>query len=143
MGAHPTYDDQGTCDWHVDLEEALREAAQRRLLLFVLVWRRRDADCKALIENQLPRPKIKALLQEHFVALAIDADELDEKAMALVATMGKQDTLPLVLCVDPRGQMLGGLSGEASAPALQKVLEEAIDPPEVEPPPGQTPDPPD
>lgn len=59
----------------------------------------------------MPREDIAPLLQEHFVALAADADDTEPEVTELAMKLEDAMMLPFVLFADANGQFLEGSSG--------------------------------
>jgi hypothetical protein len=65
-------------------------------------------------------------LQEHFVALASDADDAEETVLALASQLEDAMMLPFVLFADADGALLDGYSGVVTPPYLIKTLKKLI-----------------
>lgn len=78
------------------------------------------------MEAVIPRPDVAPLLQEHFVALAANADADDDAILALASRLEGAMMLPFVMFADAEGQFLDGYSGAASPPYLIKTLNKLI-----------------
>jgi hypothetical protein len=63
------------------------------------------------VQSVVPRPDVAPLLQEHFVALAADADETEEDVMRHAGHLEDAYMLPFVMFVGPDGQYVDGYSG--------------------------------
>ena len=63
------------------------------------------------MQGVVPRPDVAALLQQHFVALAADADECEPEVVALAVKLQDAEMLPFVLFADSEGRFLEGSSG--------------------------------
>ena len=74
----------------------------------------------------MPHPQIAPLLQEHFVALASDADHPEPEVIELARKLEDAMMLPFVLFADAQGNYLDGYSGAVSPPYLKKTLEKLI-----------------
>ena len=79
------------------------------------------------MEAVIPRPDVAPLLQEHFVAVAADADADDDAILALASRLEDAMMLPFVLFADAQGSFLDGYSGTASPPYLIKTLNKLIE----------------
>lgn len=75
------------------------------------------------MEGVVPRPDVAPLLQEHFVALAADADDAEPGVMRLAMQLEGAMMLPFVLFADAEGNYLDGYSGVVTPPYLKKTLE--------------------
>jgi thioredoxin-related protein len=121
--SHPHFDDGGAVAWHTGLDEALRTASRERKLLFIEYGREKCSQCRTLVQQTLPRPELKNLLAERYVALAADCDAGDDQVDELAAKLEGAQMLPFVLVCDARGQFLDGLSGRVSPESLHRLLE--------------------
>ena len=63
------------------------------------------------MQGVVPRPDVAPLLQEHFVALAADADECEQAVVSLAMKLEDAEMLPFVLFADSEGRFLEGSSG--------------------------------
>ena len=63
------------------------------------------------MEGALPRPDVAEVFQEHFVAVAADADAPEEGVMRLAMKLENAMMLPFVLFADAEGEYLDGSSG--------------------------------
>jgi hypothetical protein len=75
------------------------------------------------VEGVVPRPDVAPLLQEHFVALAADADASDPGVMKIAMQLEGAMMLPFVLFTDAEGNFIDGYSGVVTPPYLKKTLE--------------------
>ncbi|HPF15505.1 MAG: thioredoxin family protein [Planctomycetes bacterium] len=123
---HPHFDDHGTLDWFQTLEGAVDEAKRTGRLIFMEFGRKACSQCRSLVEAIVPRPDVAELLQNHFVALAADADGEDDAILRLASQLPDAMMLPFVIFADAEGQFLEGYSGSASAPYLLKTLNRLI-----------------
>ena len=69
-------------------------------------------------------PTVAPLLQEHFVALASDADAPEQPVIDLAMELENAMMLPFVLFADADGNFKGGSSGFVDPDRFQKSLEE-------------------
>lgn len=67
--------------------------------------------CRALVQSVVPRPDVAPLLQQHFVALASDADDTEDEVMQHAAHLEEAYMLPFVMFVGPDGKFIEGYSG--------------------------------
>ena len=74
------------------------------------------------MQGAVPHPEIAPLLQEHFVALAADADHPEQEIIALARQLEDAMMLPFVLFADAAGNFLEGYAGTSSPPYLHKIL---------------------
>ena len=75
-------------------------------------------------------------MQEHFVALAADADAPEQPVLNLAMKLEDAMMLPFVLFADADGNFLDGYSGVVSPPYLKKTLNALIGSPDGEAEPG-------
>ncbi len=75
------------------------------------------------MEGVVPRPDVAPLLQDHFVALAADADASEDGVMQLAMQLEGAMMLPFVIFADAEGKFLDGYSGVVTPPYLIKTLE--------------------
>lgn len=109
--AHPHFDDRGTLTWHTRYKDALAQAKRENKKLFIEMGRELCGQCRTLVQSIVPRPDVAVLLQQHFVALASDADDAEDEVMMLGYELEDASMLPLVIFVDSDGKLIEGLSG--------------------------------
>lgn len=109
--SHPHFDDRGTLDWHTRYDDALAQARREGKTLFVEMGREACGQCRSLVQSVVPRPDVAPLLQQHFVALASDADETEEAVLKHAYQLEDAYMLPFVLFVRADGTFVEGLSG--------------------------------
>jgi hypothetical protein len=63
------------------------------------------------VQSVVPRPDVAPLLQQHFVALASDADDTEDEVMQHADHLEDAYMLPFVLFVGPDGKFVEGYSG--------------------------------
>lgn len=115
--AHPHFDDRGTLDWHVQLAAALAQAKREKKHVFVELGREACGQCRTLVQSIVPRPDVAPLLQQHFVAVAADADDTERAVEKIAMELEDATMLPFVLFVDADGEFVDGFSGAVN-PAL-------------------------
>ena len=71
----------------------------------------------------VPRPDVAPLLQEHFVALAADADLPEPEVHRLVFKLKNASMLPIVILADAEGTFLEGFAGSSDPARLRALLE--------------------
>ena len=76
------------------------------------------------MQGVIPRPDVAALLQQHFVALAADADDSEDEVIELAQRLEDAYMLPFVLFADADGRFLGGSSGMVDPRRFAAQLEE-------------------
>ncbi|MHC5211872.1 MAG: thioredoxin family protein [Planctomycetota bacterium] len=127
MRTHPHFDDRGTLDWHTRYEEALADAKQGDKLVFIEMGRLQCGQCRSLVESVVPGKAVSALLREHFVAVASDADATEDPVVELgMANLPDAMMLPFVLFTDADGNFLDGSSGPVDPSAFQATLERLV-----------------
>lgn len=108
---HPHFDDLGTLSWHTRFKDALAQAKAEDKLLFIELGREACGQCRSLVQTVVPRPDVAPLLQQHFVALAADADDSEDEVIYLAQKLEDAMMLPFVLFADQRGKFIEGSSG--------------------------------
>ena len=116
--AHPHFDDRGTLDWHVRYADALAQAKREKKHVFVELGREACGQCRSLVQSIVPRPDVAPLLQQHFVALAADADDTEREVEKIAMELEDAMMLPFVLFVDADGKFLDGFSGSVNPSLL-------------------------
>jgi hypothetical protein len=76
------------------------------------------------VQGVIPRPDVAPLLQQHFVALAADADEMEPEVVALAQNLRDAMMLPFVIFADSNGKFLAGSSGMVNPAAFVKTLQQ-------------------
>jgi thioredoxin-related protein len=123
MRAHPHFDDRGTLDWHTRYDEALAEASRDGKRVFIEMGRLQCSQCRSLVESVVPGKAVAALLLEHFVALASDADDAEDAIVDLgMQNMPDAMMLPFVIFTDAEGNYLDGSSGLVDPARFEDVL---------------------
>ena len=79
--------------------------------------------CRTLVQGVVPRPEVAPILQEHFVALASDADDTEDEVLELAYNLEDAMMLPFVIFADADGRFLAGSSGFVSPAAFRATLE--------------------
>ncbi len=79
------------------------------------------------MEGVVPRPDVAPLLQEHFVALAAQADDPEEGVQRLAMRLEGAMMLPFLIFADAQGEFLDGYSGVVTPPFLLKTIHQLID----------------
>lgn len=75
------------------------------------------------MQGVVPRPDVAPLLQQHFVALAADADECEPAVVALAVKLEDAEMLPFVLFADADGRFLEGSSGAVDPKRFVQTLQ--------------------
>lgn len=124
---HPHFDDRGTMSWETRYAEALQRARREKKRVFIEMGREACGQCRTLVQSVIPRPDVAPLLQQHFVALASDADETEEDVLKLAYELEDAYMLPFVLFVDADGKFIEGSSGTVNpitfAARLKRIAE--------------------
>jgi hypothetical protein len=88
------------------------------------------------VQAVLPRPDVAPILQQHYVALAADADLPEAEVHRLLFKLRSASMLPIVLLADAEGAFLEGLSGVSDPARIRALLEKHAPPPPSAKPPG-------
>ncbi len=75
------------------------------------------------MQGVVPRPEIAPLLQQHFVALASDADDTEDEVLKLAYNLEDAMMLPFVILADADGKFLTGSSGSVNPTNFKATLE--------------------
>jgi len=75
------------------------------------------------VQAVLPRPDVAPLLNQHYVALAADADLPEPQVHRLLFKLKNASMLPIVILADAEGQFLDGLSGVTDPARIRALLE--------------------
>ena len=78
------------------------------------------------MQGVIPRPDIAPLLQQHFVALASDADDTEDEVIRLAHHLENAFMLPFVIFADAEGKFLDGYAGSTNPPAFKAMIERVI-----------------
>jgi len=78
------------------------------------------------VQGVIPRPDVAEILQEHFVALAADADDPEPAVIELANKLEGATMLPFVIFTDAEGQFLDGYSGVVTPPYLLRTLNKLV-----------------
>jgi hypothetical protein len=74
------------------------------------------------VQSIVPRPDVAPLLQQHFVALASDADDPEDEVIALAQHLEDAYMLPFVIFADSEGRYAGGQSGAVNPMTFAATL---------------------
>lgn len=111
---HPHFDDKGL-KWHTKLADALAEAKASGKHVLIEYGRAACGNCRALVQNVMPHPAIRAELEKNFVLLATDCDAPEPEVRALGAKhMSHARSLPFVLYLRNDGSWVMGTQGARS-----------------------------
>jgi len=75
------------------------------------------------VQGVVPHPAIAPILQEHFVALAADADDAEQAVVQLAMKLEGAMMLPFVMFTDAQGEYLDGYSGTVTPPYFLKTIQ--------------------
>ena len=75
------------------------------------------------MQGVIPRPDVAPLLQQHFVALAADADDAEPEVEELAMQLEDASMLPFVLFADKQGRFLAGSSGRVNPLSFVATLQ--------------------
>lgn len=123
---HPHFDDRGTLSWHTTWKSALAAAKAENKRIFVEFGRLQCSQCRTLVQSVVPRPDVAALLREHFIALAADADESEDEVLELAGHLEDAYMLPFVMFTDSNGTFLHGSSGPVNPISFPDVLRKVV-----------------
>lgn len=123
---HPHFDDRGTLDWIPTFAEARARAQAERKLIFIEIGRELCGGCRTLVTAVVPRPDVAPLLQQHFVALAGDADLPEAEVHRLLFKLRAATLLPIVILADAQGRFLDGVSGVSDPARIRSLLEKHL-----------------
>lgn len=120
---HPHFNDGGTLHWYTRWDDASAAARAEGKLVFVEMGRELCSQCRSLVQGVVPLPTIAPLLQEHFVALASDADAPEQPVIELAMQLENAMMLPFVFFADADGNFKGGSSGFVDPDQLEVTLQ--------------------
>jgi thioredoxin-related protein len=127
MARHPHFDDKGTLDWQTRWDDALAAARRDKKLVFIEMGREACSNCRTLVQSIVPRPRVAALLKQHFVGLASDADDPEQQVVDLgMQHLADATMLPFVMFTDAEGNYLGGGHGAVEPARFEKALEQLV-----------------
>jgi thioredoxin-related protein len=108
---HPHFDDKGL-KWHTKLADALAEAKATDKHVLIEYGRAACSACRALVQNVMPSPQIRAELEKSFVLLATDCDHPEPEVRQLGAkNMPHARALPFVMYLRSDGTFVFGTQG--------------------------------
>jgi thioredoxin-related protein len=125
---HPHFDDKSTLSWHTRFKDALAEARAARKHIFIEMGREACGQCRTLVQSVVPRPDIAPLLQQHFVALASDADDTEDEVIDLAGRLEDAMMLPFVILTDENGRFVAGSSGMVNPTTFAATLKRITQP---------------
>ena len=127
MASHPHFDDRGTLDWETSWDAALARAQREDRLVFVEMGRQLCSNCRTLVQSIVPQASIAALLREHFVGYASDADDPEQPVIDLcMEHLADGMMLPFVLFTDAQGRFLAGGHGAVHPARFEQALQELV-----------------
>ncbi len=119
---HPHFDDKGTLTWHTRFKDALAQAKAEDKHVFIEMGREACGQCRTLVQSVVPRPDVAPLLQEHFIALASDADDTEDEVIQLASHLEDAMMLPFVILTDKSGRFVAGSSGMVNPATFAATL---------------------
>jgi thioredoxin-related protein len=108
--------------WRGDYRAARREASEKNRPLVLVFGTAHCAWCRKLETDTLRDPSVTGLLNEHFIPLAIDADQNAALAQALHV-----QTYPTLVFAAPDGKILGTREGFVDATAFRRQLRQVLE----------------
>ena len=78
------------------------------------------------MQGVVPRPDVAPLLQQHFIAVASDADDTEDAVLKLAYNLEDAMMLPFVIFADAEGRFLAGSSGFVNPTMFKSTLEKLI-----------------
>jgi hypothetical protein len=78
------------------------------------------------VQGVVPRPDVAPLLQQHFAALAADADDTEDEVVLLAQNLEHAMMLPFVIFADSEGRFLAGTSGAVDPKRFAQTLQELV-----------------
>lgn len=87
---------------HIDLDQALEEAAREEKLVFIDFYTTWCAPCKAMSKNIFPLEEVGELYNKEFVSIKLDA----EKAGKAAAAKYQVNSYPTYLFLNPDGEVV-------------------------------------
>ncbi len=110
--AHPYFDDRGTLEWYRTLDEAQAVARRTGKLIFIDSGRLRCGNCRSLISDVLPNPRVRDRIGRIAIGLSDEIDRPDPRVMQLLDQgVPNAQMLPLVGFVTPELRWVTGWSG--------------------------------
>ena len=125
MSSHPHFDDHGSLQWHTRFADARAAAAAEGKKIFIEMGRELCSNCRSLVSAVVPQPAIAKALQDDYVALAADIDELEDPLRdLLLENMPDAMMLPFVAFTDAEGRWLAGSQGAVQPATLERTLQD-------------------
>jgi hypothetical protein len=98
-------------EWQVRLADALTQAREKNLRVFVAHGQRFCSGTRALVERTLAKEEVEEMMAKHFVPVAGDAEALDPDLAALLETVPKKEPTPVCIYLDSDGKLLLSTAG--------------------------------
>ncbi len=110
--AHPYFDDRGTLEWYRSLDEAQTAARRTGKLIFIDSGRLRCGNCRTLIGDVVPSPRVRERMARIAIGLSDEIDRPDPRVMQILERgVPNAEMLPLVGFVTPELRWVTGWSG--------------------------------
>lgn len=103
--------------WQRDWRTATQLAARQNRPLLVLVTASWCGPCHRMLEQSFPDPTVAARVNSQFVPLVLDVDQQEDLVRQL-----RVDSMPTLIVMDERGNLLSRHSGFLSASQLNSHL---------------------
>jgi len=109
---HPYFDDRGTLEWYRSLDEAQAAARRTGKLIFIDSGRLRCGNCRNLIGEVMPSPRVRERMARIAIGLSDEIDRPDPRVMQILERgVPNAQMLPLVGFVTPELRWVTGWSG--------------------------------
>jgi hypothetical protein len=110
-GRHPYFPVGKLVPWEDRLAPALAAARASGRSVLLIHGRQTCGGTRALCEKTIAKQEIAEFLNQHFVALASDADHPDPQVAALVAALPRREPTPVVAYLDAAGAAVHSTAG--------------------------------
>jgi hypothetical protein len=125
-GRHPWFDDGRAVRWHTRLADALEEARTSNRRVFVCWGGARCTGTRHLVERVITKSEIADFLNQHFVALACDAEHADPELARMHASLARREPTPVAMYLDAEGHLRHSTAGGRPAAVLLNDMQEAL-----------------
>lgn len=106
-----------------DLKSNMKLAENEQKLLFVDITARWCHSCKLMEETTFRSPEVVKLINDHYVAIKVDADQIEGK---LLAAQENVKVLPALIVMDARGNRLDMINQAPSEDRLTSMLKSHV-----------------